>query len=539
VAGKADDGGIVTTNKMTSSWLDRTISFLAPQYGLKRMRARVAHELVQRHYEAASSGRRTSGWDRSAGDANAVMGMGLVRLREVARDLVRNNPHAQSAVDTIANHMVGWGIVAKPTKANKRLEDLWKAWAETRACDSDGRNDLYGLQDLVARTVVESGEVLVRRRRRLPEDGLPLPLQLQVLDPDFLDTEKTGILRGATNGVEYGRVINGVEFNRLGQRVAYWLFPEHPGSLVGAGAYGASRRIPAEDVLHVYRSMRPGQVRAVSWLAPVILRLKDFDEFEDATLMKQKIAACLAVVTSDVTGASQALGTPDDSISPGIDSLEPGMILNAAPGRSVDVVTPPQTNDYDAYASVMLRTVATGVGLAYEDLTGDYTNLPFSAARMSRLHHWAKVEKWRWQMLIPLFCDPVWAWAMESAQILGVAGAEMPVAKWTAPPLPMIDPATEGLAIQRNIRTGITTLSESIRERGRDPKELLDEMAADNELLDELGIVLDSDARQRTQAGNPTATAASAGAAATSEPPPEGGAPAEPPPPPARTKKCN
>ena len=65
----------------------------------------------------------------------------------------------------------------------------------------------------------------------------------------------------------------------------------------------------------------------------------------------------------------------------------------------------------------------------------------------------------------------------------------------------MIEPDKEGLAYQRNIRTGIMTLSEAIRERGYDPDDLLAEMKADNAKLDAMGLVLDSDARRMTQAG--------------------------------------
>ena len=139
------------------------------------------------------------------------------------------------------------------------------------------------------------------------------------------------------------------------------------------------------------------------------------------------------------------------------------------------------------------------LGVTYEDLTGDYTNLPFSAARMSRIRHWIRVMDWRWMMLIPQFCDPVWAWAMEAAKILGYG--QPPAARWTAPPMPMLDPDKEGLAYQRNIRTGIQTLSEAIRERGYDPDELLAEIAADNQKLDDLELALDSDPRRMTQAG--------------------------------------
>ena len=65
----------------------------------------------------------------------------------------------------------------------------------------------------------------------------------------------------------------------------------------------------------------------------------------------------------------------------------------------------------------------------------------------------------------------------------------------------MISPDVEGLAYQRNIRTGIMSLPEAIRERGYDPDVLFEEIAASNKRLDALGLVLDSDARRMTQAG--------------------------------------
>jgi capsid protein len=232
----------------------------------------------------------------------------------------------------------------------------------------------------------------------------------------------------------------------------------------------------------------------------VILRLKDFDDYEDAALMKQKIAACLAVITSDVDGTSPALGSTSTE-QPEVDSLEPGMILNVPPGRSVTTVQPPAISEHEAYSKTVLRAFAAGLGIGYEDVTGNYENLPFSAARMSRLRCWARVDDWRWRMLIPQFCDPVWRWAMQIAGIMGLE--EQLLATWTPPPMPMIEPDKEGLAVARNVRAGITTMPEAIRERGYDPEELLQEYAEWNRKLDALGIILDSDPRRTTQQGGP------------------------------------
>jgi lambda family phage portal protein len=385
--------------------------------------------------------------------------------------------------------------VAKPQPANDRAAAVWRAWAETPVCDADGRDDFYGLQKLIIRGVAEGGEMLVRRRWRRLEDGLPLPLQLQVLEPDFLDTAKNESLRGGN------RIVQGVEFDALGRRVAYWLFPEHPGSSLTSTStmFSPSRRVPASDILHIFQRDRAGQVRAASWFAPLILTAKDLDEYGDAQLMKQKIAACLAVITSDVDGTSAPLGTADDTDSPGIDSLEPGAILNVPPGRDVTVVQPPSVAEYGPYVSVEHRRLARGLGLSYEDFTGDYAGATFSSARMARIEHYDNVYDWRWRLLVPQFCNPAWGWAMEAAAIMGIG--EPPAARWTAPPIPMIEPDKEGLAAMRNARAGITSIPEMMRERGFDPDEMLDEIAAFNAKLDAKGVVLDSDPRKMTQAG--------------------------------------
>jgi capsid protein len=210
----------------------------------------------------------------------------LARLREVARDLVRNNPYAESALGTIADHTVGWGIVAKPLTPNPRLTAAWKAWSETTACDADGRHNLAGLQNLAIRTIAESGEVLIRRRNRLLSDGLPIPMQLQVLEPDMLDAYKTITL---PNG---GKIVQGVEFDAIGTRVAYWLFPKHPGAILMqsiGSMFPASKRIPASEIIHGFmtKAARPGArgdlVRAGDRPAEGVRRVRrrDADEAED------------------------------------------------------------------------------------------------------------------------------------------------------------------------------------------------------------------------------------------------------------------
>ncbi len=470
--------------------LDQAIGFLSPSWQLSRMQRRAAIRIMAQHYDAGDLSRRTQEWKRPRGDANAASPVSLQRLRDAARQLVRNNGYAESAIGTIKDDVVGWGIL--PTAKNPAFNE----WAGSTEIDADGRSDLGGLQEIVMRTVIESGECLIRRRRRRLSDQLTIPLQLEILEPDFIDSSKHGATK---NG---GKTVRGIEFDRLGRRVAYWLFKEHPGTSVSSGTslsrLGSSVRVRASELLHVYKGGRPGQVRGVSWFASVLLRFNDFDEFADATLMKQKVAACLSVITSDVTGESTHLGA-EDSNNTLFDRLEPGLIANAPPGHSIDVVNPPTVREYPDFVKTTLHEIASGLGVTPEDLTGDYSNMNFSSARMSRLRHWARVQGWRWRMMIPQFLTPLWGWAMEALELAGGETSENE--DWTGAPLPMVEPDKEGLAITRNIRSGIMTPSEAIRERGYDPATFWDEYGEDFAELDRREIIVDSDARKMTQAG--------------------------------------
>lgn len=473
---------------VAATWLDRTIGWASPQWQLRRMRGRVALVALAQYYEAAGTSRRTQGWKRPAGDPNAPGGLSLARLRDATRHLVRNNGHAESAIGTIVDDTVGSGILPSAQ------HEAWKRWTESVEIDADGRSDLPGIQQTVMRTVVESGECLIRRRFRRPSDGLALPMQIQVLEPDFIDSGKH---RSLPNG---GKIIRGIEFDPIGRRVGYWLFRSHPGSTTISNVirFGQSESVPASEILHVFKSQRPGQVRGVSWFAPVLLRFNDFDEFADATLMKQKIAACLCALTTDVDGSAEHIGAEDPD-EPLHDKIGPGLVANIPPGRSVEIVQPPSVRDYADYSKTTLREIAAGIGVNIEDLTGDYADINFSAARMARLRHWGRVKGWRRRMLVPQFLNPLWRWAMLASTIAGIETIESTT--WTAPPLPMIEPDKEGLAICRNIRGGISTPSESLRERGFVPEEFWDEYQKDFEDLDRRGLVIDADARKMTQAG--------------------------------------
>src|ERR1035438_1300836 len=111
-------------------------------------------------------------------------------------------------------------------------------------------------------------------RPRLPQDNFRVPLQLQVLEGDYLDISRT-------MGIATGSVVQGVQFNLFGQREAYWLYNYHPGGVYMLNPRGGilSQPVPAEQVMHTYNILRPGQVRGVPWLAPGLVGLPPQDAY--------------------------------------------------------------------------------------------------------------------------------------------------------------------------------------------------------------------------------------------------------------------
>jgi len=110
-------------------------------------------------------------------------------------------------------------------------------------------------------------------------------------------------------------------------------------------------------------------------------------------------------------------GRTDKRTGIDVDTFDPGMIVDLPPGRDVKVANPPTASDHQSYCATTLRGVAAGIGVTYEDLTGDYSAATYSSARMARNAHIGDVHDWRWNMLIPQFCVPVWEMFKESTML--------------------------------------------------------------------------------------------------------------------------
>ena len=277
------------------------------------------------------------------------------------------------------------------------------------------------------REMVEAGEVLVRRRLRRASDGLPVPLQLQVLEADFLDATKSGAL-GA------GRLVQGIEFDPVGKRRAYWLHAEHPGDAYGALQNGLqSRPVPATEIAHVYEKQRT-QARGVPWGAPVIRSLRDLDDYEVAELVRKKTEACVTAIVFGDDEAQQGIApSVVDADGNRVEQFEPGLIAYARGGKDIRFNQPAATGGYGEYKRASLHTISAGFRVPYELLTGDLSQVNYSSIRAGLVEFRRQIDAVQWQLFIPMFCAPVWRWFTEAAWAAGQIPSPIVPVEWSPP----------------------------------------------------------------------------------------------------------
>lgn len=484
--------------------LDKLICAVAPRTGARRLQARLAIRtadayLQTMHYDAATAGRRTSSLRASSADADAA-GRARHRMAYVSRDMLRNNPWAGRAKATIAGHVVGDGIIPKIVGGSEDLRAeglrLIEAHLDRTGIDAERRCNLYGLQQLAIGAMVSDGECLIVPRFRRDARGQAMPLELRVLEIDYLDSTRDTVLQGTTGNV----VHDGIEYDGDGNRVAYWLFDEHPGTdAPRSGRWSrVSQRYDARLVIHLYRQDRPGQQRGVSWFAPVVLPMQDLADYHDAQIMRQKIAACFTAFRTNGDPIASA-----DTEHP-MKKLAPGMIMDLGQDETITFGTPPDVGGFDEFTRTVLRSIAVGMGITYEALTGDMAQVNFSSARMGRMEMDRNISAWQWLIMIPQMLNQVGDW-FKMAWILQQPDRAREIAalgiEWTPPHRIIVDPAREIPALKEAVRAGFATRKGVQRSFGIDPERMLEEQIAERQEARGAGLVFDSDPSQVSNAG--------------------------------------
>ena len=447
-------------------------------------------EAMRARLEGAMAKRRLRGWQPPLENINSLVASGGPRLLARSRELVVTNGYAANACEAFASNLVGDGI--KPSSLiedpalRDRVQRLWLAW--TDEADADGLTDFYGLQAMVAREMFVAGECFVRLRPRRAEDGLLVPIQLQLLQSEMLPFEKT---EAAANG---NRIRCGIEFDAIGRRVAYHFRRRHPGDSTDQGMVTPETvRVPAEDVLHIYRPIDAGQIRGLPHVAPAMVRLFLLDQYDDAELDRKKTAAMFAGFITKTAPEDPMMGEgAADLDGAAIASLEPGTMQVLLPGEDVKFSSPADVGGgYEAFQYRTLLAVSASLGLPYHLVTGDVRQANYSSLRAELVEFRRRIGQLQHGVMAHQLCRPIWRRWLETAVLSGALDADPVTARpvqWIPPRWDWVDPLKDIQAQVLAMEAGLTSRRKVVEGTGYDIEEVDRENAADAKRASDLGL---------------------------------------------------
>ena len=443
-------------------------------------------------FDAGQHHRRLRGFRATRAHVNALIAASGPDITARARWLVRNNGYAVNAVESWAANTAGDGIkpiskIADPAR-KEELQRLWLAW--TDEADAEGLTDFYGLQRRAAREVFIAGEVFFRIRPRRAGDGLSVPLQLQMLPAEMLPLEQSGT---AANG---NTIRQGIEFDRIGRRVAYHFLRRHPSDSTDPGLAGEIVRVPASEVIHVIDPVEGGQLRGVSKLAPAIVKLFLLDQYDDAELDRKKVAAMYAMfVTSPAP--ENPLAPPGDEDDPGGVEISPGQVVRLDPGEDVTVGQPADSGaTYEPFQYRTLLQISAALGIPYPYLANDMVKGNFSNSRLALIEFRRRVSAWQHSVMVYQLCRPVYARWMDAAVLSGALAlpryetnrSRLLTADWLPTKWDWVDPLKDANAEIAQIEAGLKSRTQAIAERGFDAEQVDREIAAEHARERALGL---------------------------------------------------
>jgi lambda family phage portal protein len=420
--------------------LDRAIESVFPSWGVKRAHSRT---ILALHggggYTGASRSRPSlANYNPGANDAEADINLGLEELRGRSRDLARNAPVAGGAINTRVTHEVGSGLSMHPiidqeflglsdeetAAVQATLKREFNIWFESKECDITREQNGYGLQELVRRSMLESGDILCPMV--YAEKNKTYKLAVQLIEADRVanpDKQKNN-----------DKLVDGVILDEFGAAVGYWYSDTHPGAVRKGkmtfkklDAYSKSGR---RVVLHLFEKRRPGQHRGIPYLASVIEPLKQIDRWTEAELTAAVTNAVHAMfIRMDPQAFSDLFeGKHKDSYLesalkwngelPEMDLGSPGKVINLLPGE--EPVSPgndrPNPN-FDPFFMAMVTQISVMLEIPRDVLLKLYNN-SYTAARASMLDAWRVFRKGR-DFLATNFCQPIYEMWLDEAVASG------------------------------------------------------------------------------------------------------------------------
>ncbi len=505
--------------------IDATIAAFSPRAGIRRQYDRrqlsrasaIAEEIETRRrrreelsfggFQSAEKSRDAHSWLTSRVSPDSALESDRDEMCQRVDSAMKNYELATSHVEGRVVRVAGSGMTVEPEigfEDGDVSPEQGKAWNSKlrinweRATERIGRNgeELWEIQHSLQRDFERRQEWFLLVGDEY--DPLsPVTLKVEVIDPDRVSTPPGKA--GKKN------VRMGIQLNDSGRAVGCYVQDAHPGDTLDYKEswtyYPFFLKNGLPRVIHHFVRVWAGQHRGFPRMQVGLKRLKNSEEYADAELERNYIAACYAAFVrtdGDPEDMQEAQGVVTDSDGKRVSTINPGRISYLGYSDSIEFGTPTgPTGSFAPFMEYESRMFAAGCGTAAELLTGNWQGLSYSAARVIwnieeattaiiQLGH-EKTIKWLYRHFVTR--------AINSG-IVDVDPIEYRSDPWTYwasrvvyPPKSSIDPAREDRNEMVKVEACLQPASELVeRINGKPARQVYAAVKRDRELREEFGL---------------------------------------------------
>lgn len=487
--------------------IDKMVATVAPIQAVKREAARKTLKFLNSGYGdggASHTKKSMRGFTATSKSPMQDIDANHRTLISRSRSLYMTAPIATGAIKTTVTNVVGSGLKLKSRidyeflGMTEEQAEEWEAnterefdlWASSRKCDALRLNSFYEMQGVIFLGQLLNGDGFCLNKYDTPTSSMPYGLRLQLLEGDRVCTPNSYNI-GLSNGIYIGinpqnnnKIYNGVEVDKNGATVAYWICNQYPydtNYVEGAPVWNRvemfGEKSGRQNIIHIFDAERAEQRRGVPMLAPVIEELKQLKRYTDAELMAAVISGMFTVfVTTDAPSTDNVLGQGYPNEAQSVDNdindyqLGNGAIVTLNEGEKIEIADPKRPNTaFDSFVNSLCKNVGSALEIPQELLLKSF-NSSYSASRAALLEAWKMFRKRR-EWLSKEFCQPVYELFLTEAIALGRIKANgffndaiikkaWCGADWNGAAMGMVDPVKEVTAAKMRVENGFSTREE-------------------------------------------------------------------------------
>ena len=458
--------------------------------------ARQINKKGLRMFNSSATGRLESTWTSNPTTADQVIYQNLRTLVARSREQAMNNDHARKFLQMVRDNVAGpngFKLASKikdPTGtpdilASQAIEDAFNDWSKAGNYDVTGTLSRSDGERLGVQTFAKDGELIgiIHYGYEASPWGFAVEIvdSMTLLPNHYLKLNNGNFIR------------HGIEFNSFNRPVAYHFAVQSEDQMgyYQTGVSGNARRIPADRVIHCFNTEMVGQKRGLPAMSTALWRMRMLSAFEDSAVTAARVGASNMGFFRDAEGQIKDEEIPMDA--------EPGTFQNIGSLDFVPFAPKYPEANFEPFCRSMLRSIASSMGVSYNTLANDLTNVNFSSIRQGALDErevWKGLQQW----FIGAWCTPLFnkwiEYALLNKKIVLPSGKALPFEKiekfkkisfrgrgWS-----WIDPISEVSANEKAVANGFKSRTQVIEEGGGESEDVWTQLSQDLQDMEALGI---------------------------------------------------